>query len=172
MNFLKNKIAYLSGSIFGLIDDGKGWRDYVSVELQKIGINVSNPCMKKTNGSSEIGDDKNKFKEIILQENWGKIKEEFWPIVHSDLRNVDSADFLIFNYIPDVPTVGTVHELVVANFEKKPILLKYDKEKLDRFNPWMCVFVKKHHFFSEWSCLFDYLKEVDNGKIDTSLWAV
>jgi hypothetical protein len=169
---LKNKSVYLCGPIFGVTDDGKEWRDLVSVKLSKMGIGISNPCAKKTNGSSEIGDDKKKFKKLVMKEDWKGVKEEFWPIIRHDLRSVDLADFLIINYIPDVPMVGTVHELVVANFEKKPILLKYDKTKLDKFNPWMCVFIKNHHFFSEWDDLFKYLKEVDKGKIDTSLWVL
>jgi hypothetical protein len=172
MNFLKGKNCYLCGSVFGVTDDGTVWRESVSVGLAKMGINVSNPCTKKTDGSFEIGDDKKKFRNLIIQEEWAKIKEEFWPIVRYDLKSVDRADFIIINYIPDVPIIGTIHELVVANFEKKPILLKYEKSKLDQFNPWMCVFIKSHHFFSEWDDLFEYLKEVDRGKKDTSLWVM
>jgi len=172
MSFLRNKTVYLCGNVFGADDDGKNWRESISARLTKMGIRVSNPCHKKTNGSSEIGDDKKKFRKLIVQEKWAEIKEEFWPIIRSDLRSVDKCDFVILNYFPDVPTIGTVHELVVANFEKKPILLKYDKAKLDQFNPWMCVFIKNHHFFSEWDELFRYLREVDKGKKDTSLWVM
>jgi nucleoside 2-deoxyribosyltransferase len=172
MHFLKNKTVYLCGNIFGVTNDGKDWREFVSPKLLKIGIKVSNPCLKKTDGSSEVGDDKKKFRKLIMQEKWGEIKEEFWPIIRNDLRSVDKCDFVILNYYPDVPTIGTIHELVVANFEKKPILLKYEKSKLNQFNPWMCVFIKSHHFFSEWDDLFEYLKEVDKGKKDTSLWVM
>lgn len=172
MHFLKGKTAYLSGNIFGLDNDGKDWRNLVSIRLSKMGINVSNPCLKKTNGSSEIGDDKEKFKKLIMKEKWAELKEQFWIIVRHDLKSVDLADFIILNYIPDIPTIGTVHELVIGNFEKKPILLYYDKSKLDKFNPWICVFIKSHHFFSEWDDLFKYLKEVDRGKKDTSLWVM
>jgi nucleoside 2-deoxyribosyltransferase len=172
MKYLNGKTAYLCGPIFGVLDDGKNWREFVSARLKKMSIQVSNPCDKKTLGSSEVAGDKKKFKRIIMQEDWGKIKEEFWPIIRYDLRSVDKCDFVIFNYTPDVPMVGTVHELVVSNFEKKPILLKYDKSKLDQFNPWMCVFIKKHHFFSEWDGMFEYLEDVNNGKLDTSLWVL
>ena len=172
MNFLKGKNVYLCGPIFSIADDGIGWRDHVSVNLAKMNIEISNPCIKKTDGSSEIGDDKKKFRQLIMQEDWEGIKREFWPIVRYDLKSVDRADFLIVNYEPDIPMTGTIHELVVANFEKKPILLKYDKSKLDKFNPWMCVFIKNHHFFSEWDNMFKYLEEVDKGKMDTSLWVM
>lgn len=172
MNYLNGKTAYLCGSVYGALDDGKTWRELVSVRLKKMGIKVSNPCAKKTKGSSEVDDDKKKFKKLIMQEKWEEIKEVFWPIIRFDLRSVDKCDFVIFNYITDVPMVGTIHELVVSNFEKKPILLKYDKSKLDQFNPWMCVFIKNHHFFSEWDDMFKYLKGVNKGKLDTSLWVL
>lgn len=170
--YLKNKMVYLCGPISGASDDGENWRELVSIRLKKMNIRVSNPCVKKTRGSSEVGEDKKKFRSLIMQEKWEDIKEEFWPIVRFDLRSVDKCDFLIFNYIPEIPTAGSIHELVVANFEKKPILLKYDKSKLDEFNPWICVFIKNHHFFSEWDDLFSYLEEVNRGKLDTSLWVI
>ena len=171
-HFLKDKSVYLCGSMYGDINDGQDWRTMISPKLSKMGIKISNPCNKKTNGSSEVGDDKKRFKKLIMEENWEGIKEVFWPIIRADLRMVDLANFVILNYDPDVPTIGTVHELVVSNFEKKVILLKYDKAKLDRFNPWMCVFIKNHHFFSEWDSMFEYLEEVDKGKKDTSLWVM
>jgi len=171
-NFLEGKTAYLSGCIKLMPDSGMSWRSYISRRLRGMQIKVIDPCKKTTKNLSEIGDDKNKFKKIIEKEKWGQIKEAFWPIVRYDLRGVDRADFIIVNYDPDIPTIGTIHELVVANFEKKPILLKYDKEKLTNFNPWMCVFIKEHHFFSDWDKLMKYLGLVNKGEFDTSLWVI
>ena len=85
---------------------------------------------------------------------------------------VDHCDFIVFNYDPTVPMVGSIHELVVATFEKKVILLKYEKEQLKDFNPWMATFTKDHHFFSKWDEMFSYLSKVDEGVFDTSLWVV
>ena len=172
MNLLKDKTVYLCGSMNLNSDSGVGWREQITPKLLTYGLTVLDPCKKTVMGTGEIGEDKKAFRKLVIQENWEELKERIWPVVRSDLKNVDRSDFLILNYDPEIPTIGTVHELVVANFEKKVILLKYDKEKLEYFNPWMCVFIKKHHFFSEWEGLFSYLEEVNKGKIDTSLWVL
>jgi len=115
---------------------------------------------------------KKKFRKLIIAEQWDQVKKDFWPIVRTDLRLVDHCDFIILNHDPTVPTVGTIHELVVATFEKKVILLKYEKDQLDKFNPWMATFIKSHHFFSQWEEMFTYLHKVDSGQLDTSYWVV
>lgn len=174
-NYLNGKTVYLSGSMHSLDDCGTTWRDYITPKLKTMGIIVSDPCKKISlpqNGRDEIGADKERFKKIILEENWKKLKEEFWCIVRADLREVDKCDFIIFNYDPLSPTVGTVHELVVATFEKKPILLKYNKKDLPNFNPWVATFIKEHHFFHDWDLMFEHLKQVNDGIFDTSLWVV
>jgi len=170
--YLKGKSVYLCGPIKMVFDDGQEWRDAITPRLNAMDIRVINPCKNTSKDFSEIGEDKKIFADLILKEKWGKLKERFWPVVRHDLRSVDLSDFIIFNYDPDVPTIGSVHELVVSTFEKKIILLKYDKAKLKNFNPWMCVFIKKHHFFSSWDTMFTYLKKVDRGEFDTSLWVI
>lgn len=176
MNYLRDKKAYLSGPIFHLKDDGIAWRDQVTPRLELFGIEVLDPCKKhimQGNGDlSEIGKSKDRFKKLVIAEKWDEVKTEFWPIVRTDLKMVDFSDFVIIDYDPSVPTVGTIHELVVATFEKKVILLKYDKSQLPLFNSWMATFIKSHHFFSEWDDMFLYLEKVNNGILDTSYWVL
>lgn len=169
MKYLNGKTVYLCGNIKGASDDGVTWRDDISNNLKKLGINVIDPC-KKNSTMAEIGSAKQYFTDVAKREDWKTLKEEFWPIVRWDLKGIDRSDFIIFNYDPTVPTVGSIHELVVATYEKKPILLKYDTSQLDHFNPWMATFIKESHFFSTWEKMADYLEEVDNGKFDSSYW--
>ena len=171
-NYLDGKTAYLCGSIKGLKDSGTKWRETITPLLQKMGINVLDPCNKNTIISEEVGKDKIKFQNMALKEDWGNLKKEFWQVVRYDLRCIDRCDFVIVNYDPTVPTIGTVHELVVATFEKKVILLKYDKDQLESFNPWMATFIKSHHFFPEWDSMLNYLGEVNKGILDTSYWVI
>lgn len=176
MNYLKGKQVYLSGPILNSADDGVIWRDYITPKLEYFGLEILDPCKKhilmNNQNINEIGESKKKFRELIVQEKWEEVKEEFWPIVRTDLRLIDKCDFVILDHDPTVPTVGTIHELVVATFEKKVILLKYNKEQLKYFNPWMATFVKPHHFFSSWDAMMFYLEEVNNGKKDTSYWVL
>lgn len=175
MNYLKGKRVYLCGSIHSANDEGTTWRDLITPKLTQMGIEVLDPCKKNVKGGinlSEVGSNKLRFREIILTENWGLLKKEFWPIIRNDLRAIDFSDFAIINYDTEAKMVGTIHELVVATFEKKVVLLKYDKEQLKDFNPWMATFIKEHHFFAEWDGMFDYLKKVNDGVFDTSLWVI
>ena len=172
-SYLNGKSVYLCGPIkMAIKDDGVGWREEITPRLKKLGITVLNPCKKTTAEAAEIGEDKNKFTDVILKEQFGLLKKIFWKIVRTDLRMVDASDFLVFNYDPDIPTIGSVHELCVANYEKKVVLLKYEKSQLANFNPWIAVFIKEHHFFSEWDKMFNYLEDVNQGKLDTSLWVI
>jgi hypothetical protein len=172
-NYLKGKSVYLCGSIHASHDDGIGWRDVITPKLQKMGIQVLNPCKKTTSGiQDEIGEDKKFFKKMVMEEKWVEIKEKFWPIIRNDLRMVDKSDFIIFNYDTAVRTVGCIHELVIATFEKKVILLKFDKTQLSDFNPWITTFIKSHHFFAEWDEMFSHLNKVNSGDFDTSLWVI
>ena len=172
-HYLRNKTVYLCGSIHSSSDDGVGWRETITPQLKKFGLEVLDPCKKNNKlGIDEIGKDKEKFRNLVLKQNWKKLKKDFWGIVHYDLRCCDKADFIIFNYDTKANMVGSIHELTVANFEKKPILLLYDKAQLKDFNPWVATFVKAYHFFSGREALFSYLQNVDKGEFDTSLWVV
>ena len=52
----------------------------------------------------------------------GRTAEAFWPALHIDLRMVDTSDFVIA-YVPtNVYSVGTVHEIVLARTQRKPVL--------------------------------------------------
>ena len=173
MDYLKDKTVYLCGPVHAVSDDGAGWRDTITPDLEKLGIKVLDPCKKTTRGvMDEIGEDKKRFREMIKAEDWQSVKEQFWPIVRHDLRCVDHCDFMIVNYDTSVPMVGTIHEMVVAQSQKKVVLLKYDYKQLDDFNPWLATFIKAHHFFSEWVGLFAYLDSVNQGVFDTSLWVI
>lgn len=161
--------CYLCGPIKGPVDDGVIWRKEITPRLENFGVQVVDPC-QKGDDLGETLDDKAYFTSIIQSEDWERLKIEFWPVVRWDLKKVDRADFIVFNYDAKVQTIGSIHELVVAQFEKKPILLKYDRAQLDVFNPWIAVLIKKNHFFHDWDQMFEYLEKVDSGNIDTSYW--
>jgi nucleoside 2-deoxyribosyltransferase len=177
MNYLSGKKVYLSGPIMNSSDDGVEWRKDITPVLEnRFQLEILDPCQKHIalgdNRLNEIGESKKKFRELILNENWDQVKKDFWPIVRTDLRLVDHCDFIILDHDPTIPTVGTIHELVVATFEKKVVLLKYSKDQLESFNPWMATFIKPHHFFPTWDLMWNYLEEVDNGLKDTSYWVL
>jgi hypothetical protein len=48
--------------------------------------------------------------------------DHFWPTLHIDLRMVDTTDFTIAYCPTNVYSVGTVHEIVMARLQYKPVL--------------------------------------------------
>ena len=172
MNYLKNKRVYLCGPIHEVSEDGIGWRDNLTPALRGLGLVVDDPCKKSTTGLGEVKDDKIALQKIITDRDWALLKKSFMPIVHKDLRSVDHADFLITVYDPTIHMLGTIHELVVAHWQRKPILIYCDPAKLDRLNPWILTFVKSDCFFTDWSVLLDHLNSIDEGNIDTETWTL
>jgi hypothetical protein len=172
MNYLNGKACYLAGAMQACSDNGIGWRSEVVPKLESFGLTVYDPTNKVLHSASEIGENKQHFRELILQEKWDELKSAFEPVMRYDLRCVDKSDFLVIAYTPQHPTVGTIHELVTANLQRKPILLKYDKTDLDKFNPWIPVLVKTEHLFSSWESMFKYLDSVNLGNIDMHMWTL
>lgn len=172
MTYLNSKSVYLCGPLHACSDDGSSWRNEITPKLKSYGLTVEDPTKKTVNGLGEVGDDKAMFQSLVKQKKFMEAKEAFWPIVRKDLRCVDKADFVIFNYDAYSPTVGTWHELVTAANQKKPILLKYDEKQLDKFNVWVLTFAKSSCIFSEWDDMFSYLDKIDSGILDTSYWTL
>ena len=48
--------------------------------------------------------------------------DAFWPSLHIDLRMVDASDFVVAYCPTNIYSVGTVHEIVVARQQRKPVL--------------------------------------------------
>jgi hypothetical protein len=173
MGYLNGKTVYLCGPIAAATDSGTAWRNELTPKLVAMGLTVLDPCKKTTSELSEIDEDRTKFKELIMAEKWAEHKKAFWPIARWDLRSVDKSDFIIVLYDPTVATVGTWHEVVMAShIQKKPVLLKYDRAQLDKFNFWVPVLIKEQHLFPEWDLMMAELNKVDQGIFDTSYWTL
>jgi hypothetical protein len=48
--------------------------------------------------------------------------DAFWPALHSDLRMVDTSDFVVAHCPTNVYSVGTPHEIILARQQRKPVL--------------------------------------------------
>lgn len=169
MNYLKNKSCYLCGPISLDENDGVLWRDKITPKLEEMGVIVRDPCKKTEHG--EIGSDKAYFSSLIKERKFKQVKEEFYRVAKSDLRMVDLSDFLIVEYVPSIPTVGTWHEIVVAtHIQHKPVLVHCSEENLDKLNPWLLTLIKDFWLFTSWEQMLDYLSIINSGKIDSSHW--
>lgn len=172
MNYLRDKRVYLTGAITDDKSDGRSWRSLITPRLADLGISVDDPTKNLVNGTGEIGTDKAKFRDLAKKGNWDELKETFAPIIRKDLRSVDFCDFLIWHYDPSQKLMGTLHEVCVAQYERKPILIYIPKDKVGDINPWVTVFADSDCVFTEWDDLFKYLDRVNNGDFPKSHWTL
>jgi nucleoside 2-deoxyribosyltransferase len=164
MSYLTGKSVYLAGPMFALEDDGAEWRNFITPKLTALGVNVENPVTKTLpNGLSEIQDDKQMFRTLIKERKFDELKKVFEPIGRKDLRCVDKADFIIAFYTSKVHMLGTIHELVQAHSQRKPILLFIDNKDVSdgTLNPWLTVITKPSCWFFDWTSLLYHLECVD-----------
>jgi len=136
-NHLKGARAYLSGPmdfVASRQDEKKyGWRNRVGQFLRHHGVTVFDPWSKPSiRGMHEYG--KEDEKSIETREIWsfskskqgikarGECAGNFWETLHIDLRMVDISDFVIAYCPTNIYSVGTVHEIVVARQQQKPVL--------------------------------------------------
>ena len=172
MGYLEKKTVYLAGPITAVSDDGIGWRKLITPKLRELGVIVDDPTVMTVGNLGEVADHKAMFKQLAKERKFAQLKEVFFPIVRKDLRCVDKADFFIFYYDPDVPMFGGIHELVVAHWQRKPILMFCEDDKVERINPWVLTFIKAGDLYTNWDELFKHLKDVDNHVFNTSYWTL
>lgn len=165
MSFLKGKKCYLGGPI-EQCNAKVNWRPPVMAALsEKFGIDVFDP----------FSDPKQQWVGALQQakkdndlETIHKITKKF---VKKDLQIVQKAELHVA-YVPKgVPTTGTVHEIVVSNQCKNPILLVCPEGKIE-VPLWYWGFIPSKHFFGSWEEMYTYLEEVNRGDHkDEFLWS-
>lgn len=171
--YLKDKQVYLAGAMYALEDDGVSWREQLRPRLETYGLKIVDPTNKNDAALSEIEENKQVFRELILQKEFSKVRELFDPIVSYDLRAVDHSHAIIAYYDPTVHTVGTIHEFIIAHTQKKPLLVKYDEEHLNQFNVWITKLVRPEWLFDTWDSMFDYINKIDRREFseeDLHFW--
>lgn len=136
-NHLKGARVYLSGPMDFVasraVEKKLGWRNRVGDVLRFFGSTVFDPWFKPgVRGLHEYGLED--VHSIDAREKWtfesgedadqarAHCANNFWQTLHIDLRMVDTSDFTIA-YVPtNIYSVGTVHEIVLARQQLKPVL--------------------------------------------------
>ncbi|UCE62168.1 MAG: hypothetical protein JSU63_10750 [Phycisphaerales bacterium] len=136
-NILSGATVYLSGPMDFVASRKEekefGWRNRVGQFLKRYKVTVYDPWYKPpVKGMRHYG----KEDEFSTQkrQNWtfddspdghktrAELCDEFWPTLHVDLRMTDTADFLVAFVPTNIYSVGTVHEIVMARLQHKPVL--------------------------------------------------
>jgi hypothetical protein len=136
-NILSGATVYLSGPMDFVAsreeEKKNGWRNRVGQFLKRFKVTVYDPWNKpEVAGMPHYGKEDEFSTERRKDWTFDGTKEgdrtraelcsEFWPTMHIDLRMTDTAAFLIA-YVPtNIYSVGTVHEIVMARLQHKPVL--------------------------------------------------
>ena len=137
VNVLSDATVYLSGPMDFVASRAEakrtGWRNRVDQFLQEFGTTVYDPWnkpevvgMRHYGKEDEFSTERRSKWTFDDSQDGDRLRaelcDEFWPTLHIDLRMVDTSDFLI-SYCPtSIYSVGTVHEIVMASLQCKPVL--------------------------------------------------
>lgn len=144
-NLLQGTRVYLSGPMdfvgSRVVEKFLGWRAILTPILRAIGITVLDPWNKPAiRGHSEYGQEgilpsKAEYETDFWTnpETRARFEKDFWETVHIDCRMTDVSDFLI-SFVPtNIYSVGTVHEIVLARSQFKPVLFVSPPVKYEFF---------------------------------------
>lgn len=129
--------------------------------LQKNEVNVLDPQKIRMNGVSEISDRKKMFDE----NNFNEIRRQAKIIVRKDLRCIDISDFIIAYLPSNICTVGTIHEIIESDRQKKPTLILCPQGKKN-IPLWLYGIIPLRYMFESIDEILNYLKKInENDKI-------
>jgi hypothetical protein len=129
--------VYLSGPMDFVAsraaEKATGWRTRIGQFLRRLGVVVFDPWEKpEVRAMHDYGAEGEGTTDVRAAwtykdgeegaEARAQVAESFWPALHIDLRMVDTSDFIICYCPTNVYSVGTPHEIILANEQHKPVL--------------------------------------------------
>lgn len=136
-NILAGSRVYLSGPMDFVasrqLEKKYGWRTRISKFLKEKDVTVFDPWEKpEIIGLHEYGKEDINTTDVRKEWNYGNTElncqqrancaNHFGPTIHIDLRMVDVSDFIIAFCPTNIYSVGTVHEIILARQQHKPVL--------------------------------------------------
>lgn len=169
-NVLAGTKTYLAGNL-EFSEDSLNWRDEVEGELSKINITCLSP-IKVTfeNQALETQADRARLKSLRQKGQWNEVASYMKEVIKKDLRLIDLSDFVIFNFEFDKPTFGTIHELVIAEQQRKPVFCTC--RNLKAVPLWIMGLIEKKYFYKDISSIIEKIKRINSGEhlINSDRW--
>jgi hypothetical protein len=172
MNILKKTTCYLAGNLENT-SDAEDWRNRFAKKLSLLGVTALDPTKKMfLDQLEETEEVRNELKKWRETGQFDKLHSFMKDIIRRDLRAVDISTFCIFKLEPSKPSYGTIHELVIASQQRKPLLFLIDDIK--QMPLWLIGLVNMNYVFQNEEDLFIYLNLVNENKIalDTKYWKI
>lgn len=160
---------YLAGPIDFLNDRGVGWRKELTKKLMDIGLTknmILDPTDKPVtyDGYKDFDTEKEHYYNLRRHGHWDELQKMCQMTMHVDLRFVDKSDVIFAVLNPNVPMFGTIHEIVVARQQKKPVLI-VDPRGREGTSIWAIGLVGYKNIFKTTDEAVDYLNDLFNDKI-------
>ena len=161
MNRLRGSCIYLAGPMDEVPDLGADWREWITPELQKMGIGVYNPCNKPTDIACETDENRKEMLRLRDLGEWDEYSELVKEIVSVDLRMVDVSDAIILNVDKDYHMCGSYNEQAMACLQRKPVIV-HCKQGKGEIPGWLFGHCNHELFFDTWDGVMRYIHAVDN----------
>jgi hypothetical protein len=170
MNRLRGMRVYLSGPMDRCPNGGKLWRNRVTPLLKTLGLTVFDPCNKPISVGKESIENRKVRQRMKEDGDFNLFSTMMREISNVDLRMVDICDFAILYLDLDVFACGSIHEAMLANMQKKPVLVMMKQGKVN-VPDWLFGRLDHEEFFSSWDELLAYLSVLDSSScIPSKRW--
>jgi len=176
--FLEGMNVYLSGPIDHAEDLGKGWRNEIKPELRKLKMKVFDPCSKPAYLCRHLGLPKGKTELDVINAlkkagRWDEAEKLVRKVMHVDLRTVDIVDLVVAKVDPEIPMCGTIHELVMASIEQKPVMVMCKGGK-KRIHGWLLGLIGHKNIYATQKQLIKRLHAINDGRarVDNTRWLI
>lgn len=170
MNVLNKTKTYLIG--FMEYGDGRGWREEMTPFLRAMGVTVFDPYKKPFTNAPEEDEHTHKRMEALMEQGeYDEVAAHFKQVRAFDLSMVDRSDFIVCYLNPDVPTYGTVEELVTAVRMRRPVFVSVEGGK-KKTPKWLLGMMPHKYIYDSLDEIKDVLTRIDTGEkeIDSDRW--
>ena len=163
-------MCYLAGPIDFVDDRGVGFRKTLKEKLLSIGLEenmILDPTDKPVtySGYADFDTEKDYYYSLRKHGHWDELQKMCQMTMHVDLRLVDKSDVVIAVLNPDVPMFGTIHEIVEARQQKKPVLM-IDPRGREGTSIWAIGLVGYKHIFKTIDEAVDYMADILHGRMN------
>lgn len=162
---LTNSVCYLAGPIDFDKDLGVSYRQYIKEECKRRGLKIKflDPTRKITGLSKDVGEEQEQIRKMKASKDWHGLRRMMKRIVKEDLRQVDLSDFIIL--LVDVKThmCGSYHEMLTAEWERKPVLTIVKGGK-DTAPSWLYGILNHRYMYNSADECIDFLVRINEGK--------
>ena len=160
---LWGSMVYMAGAIDRCPNGGKPWRDWLTPQLNKLGVIVLDPLRKPIDIGLEDDDFRAARKIWKEKGDFDQFAKIMKLVRNSDLRFVDKADFLIVCLDLSIQATGTYEEIFLSNRQKKPVLIWCPQGK-KAIPDWLYGVIDHKFFFNTTEEILEYLTVINTSK--------